>query len=153
MAGAAAAAAALGAELVKKCSECPAACTGVPLPIWQSMSEEARAYQARVTGFPYHVEFFYNGTYFDGFQGPCVLVEAKHKYAQFLDPQTNNRTWAPWFAGGVKMLSEAMRQSISAVPRPPISLKWCFFEVPVMTLMRTTFNASGLSHIITVHVP
>lgn len=116
---------------------------GVRRRVNHHMSAVSRAYQARITGFtPYH-EWTYMGIDFDGFwAGNCTLVEAKAKYEQFLDPETNFKTWRRWYGG--RFLPQAMSQNAVAVPKPPVILHWYFMQLPVQMVAVEEFAVAGL---------
>ncbi len=95
-------------------------------PPW-TMSARARLYQQFITGFPRGVEYQFFGVWFDGFWMPdCTLVEAKHKYDQFLDividenlifaDEIKNVGFRDWFSGLPALIAEGT--SHANVTRP-----------------------------------
>jgi hypothetical protein len=139
--------------IVRKCPDCPAK-DGAIVTKNVAMSSESIKYQAQVTGFAPGTEWHYNGVDFDGFREPdCMLMEAKGRYAQFLD-QDSDTGWVKWFEQGADALVEqARRQAQGAEPMPPVRLTWFFMEEPVMLKVKAMFEKTGLAKIICHHEP
>jgi len=115
------------ADVLKKdqsCKRCPPAAGSLVPRNWH-MSEEARAYQARVTGFAPYTEWAFDDIDFDGFKlGPCLLQEAKARYAQFFDQKTS-RPKSFYVNGGYQnLLRQAKAQSGTVLKSPPARLHW-----------------------------
>lgn len=109
------------------CKKCPPDCGTLVERNW-SMSEEARAYQARITGFAPYTEWSFMNIDFDGFvSNACVLKEAKARYDQFFeasgDPEFFFRT-----VGVLKIMSQAQNQSGVIWSSPPSQLHWHFMQ-------------------------
>jgi hypothetical protein len=140
--------------IVRKCPDCPAK-DGAIVTKNVAMSSESIDYQAQVTGFAPGTEWHYNGVDFDGFrEADCMLMEAKGRYAQFLD-ENSPTGWVPWFEGGAAaLLKQARAQVDAADPMPPVLLTWFFMEVPVMLKLQLEFMADPrLKKIICAHEP
>lgn len=90
-------------------------------------------YQARITGMgngpTFIMEWTFNGIEFDGFvSSQCLLQEAKAGYDQFFDE------WGEFrydFQRDIfiDMMTDAIRQNVAAVPKPPVQLRWYFQEL------------------------
>jgi hypothetical protein len=142
--------------IVQKCKRCPPGEEGAMVQNNVASSSEAALYQAYITKFPPGVEWSYRGVIFDGFRRPCTLLEAKAKYAQFLDKKKGMTVWASWFLGYKGLVAQAVTQAGVAVPRPPVSLVWCFMEMEVMLRVSLDFAeepALGLTSIICKYEP
>ena len=75
------------------------------------------------------MEWNFNGVKFDGFfSGQCLLKEAKGGYDRFFDEWGVPLEW--WAYNVTEMLDEVRRQSLAAIPRPPVRLEW-FSQEPV----------------------
>ncbi len=107
-----------------------------------NMSEEARAYQARVSGFPPGAEWNYAGVDFDGFRSSeCLLLEAKARYDQFFDEFDVPEDW---WKGDQPLMAEANRQSLAAQPMPPTRLHWYFMQPVSYSYFSRIFAAMRL---------
>ena len=109
------------------CTKCPPDC-GVLVERNWNMSEEARAYQARISGFVPYTEWNFKGQDFDGFRSQaCLLLEAKARYDQFFlsngDPKFFFR-----IAGVSKIMNQARRQTAVIWSSPPSQLHWHFMQ-------------------------
>jgi hypothetical protein len=90
-------------------------------------------YQARVTGMPsgptFILEWDFNGVKFDGFvSSECLLQEAKGGYDRFFDDWGEVLDW--WSYNVEEMMKDISRQSLAAMPRPPVRLEW-FWQQPL----------------------
>ena len=109
------------------CTKCPPDC-GVLVERNWSMSEEARAYQARISGFVPYTEWNFKGQDFDGFRSQaCLLLEAKARYDQFFTPEGRPK---PFFRilGMPKIMNQAQRQTAVIWSSPPSQLHWHFMQ-------------------------
>ena len=116
------------------------------------MSRDAADYQARITGFPYNVEWKFAGKDFDGFfPSICQLVETKAKYDQFF--KKNPHTFIfPAYRGVVEALKQATQQEKIIKSYPPTTLAW-YFKTPLFhARMTEEFKKAGLS-ILTIFQP
>jgi hypothetical protein len=112
----------------KTCDACPPDCGELVSRRW-NMSEQALAYQARITGFAPGTEWQFGGVDFDGFKsGECTLQEAKAAYDQFFDKDTGKPKRFFAFFSVDRMLRQAKRQSDVAVPKPRVKLHWYFMQ-------------------------
>ncbi|HLL00512.1 MAG TPA: Tox-REase-5 domain-containing protein [Myxococcaceae bacterium] len=115
------------------------------------MSEQARRYQAQVTGAPegyvYRVKLGDKDAKFDGFdQG--VLIETKATgYAKWVDPDFN---FVGYFEGRNQMLEQANRQFDAANGTP---IRWIVAEEKLAGALRKLFRENDLTDIEVLHVP
>ncbi|MBB3005476.1 restriction endonuclease fold toxin 5 domain-containing protein [Cupriavidus alkaliphilus] len=115
----------------EKCKACTPD-TGRPfLRSTTGWSPSSIEYQARIGGMPVGpnviTEWQFSGVAFDGFASTeCLLKEAKAKYDQFFDEFGGVYGW--WEASARAIESEAYRQAGTAVPRPPVRLRWHFMQ-------------------------
>ena len=71
----------------------------------------------------------FNGREFDGFvSAECLLKEAKGGYDRFFDEWGRPKKW--WAYKVDEMMDQMSRQSLAAMPRPPIRLEW-FWQEPL----------------------
>ncbi len=92
------------------------------------MSDESRAYQARITGFAPTTEWSFKGSDFDGFNSSaCLLMEAKAMYDQFFT-STGKPGFFASFAGLPTINAQATRQSTIVLTSLPASLHWHFMQ-------------------------
>nr|WP_314544620.1 Tox-REase-5 domain-containing protein [uncultured Massilia sp.] len=89
------------------CSKCPPDCGTLVERKW-NMSENSRAYQARITGFAPYTEWNFKATDFDGFKSQaCLLLEAKAAYDQFFDSATKPKVF--FQIGGLRKIVNQAR--------------------------------------------
>jgi hypothetical protein len=119
-----------------------------------SMSEQARAYQAQVTGAPkgWCYKVCRNGkcVEYDGFDpAEGVLLEGKARgYDQWFDKDLNP---THEFYGGLEdMLTQAARQHRMAAGRP---IRWHVAEPRMVAVLRKHFDEANLGSIQVVHTP
>lgn len=131
--------------------ECPAL-KGYAGPVNHHMSSRSAAYQSRITGFPPHVEWIFDGKDFDGFfPDICRLVETKANYSfSFLNDPYIFRF--PSFSGVDRALKQALRQYSTILRNPPTSLAWYFQTEYFYLRMTDEFRRAGLA-ILTIHQP
>jgi hypothetical protein len=116
------------------------------------MRPEPRAYQGRITGFPYDVaesrwsmEWEWLGLDFDGFQpAQCLLQEAKGNYDQFLDARGKPK---PFFRGFEGMKDQIKRQGRLVHANPPAKLMWYFQTPKARAYMMSALVSAGVSSI------
>nr|WP_257643993.1 restriction endonuclease fold toxin 5 domain-containing protein [Luteimonas salinisoli] len=75
-------------------------------------------------------EWLYNGVWFDGFwRDKCTVVDAKGRYAQFLDDQGLPHAGFPAWGVFPDMINEARNQISAVAPaRPQASIEWHFLQ-------------------------
>lgn len=80
-------------------------------------------------------EWFYNDVWFDGFwRDKCTVVDAKGRYAQFLDDRGLPGRGFPSFGVFPDMIKEASNHlNTVAGARPQANLEWHFMQVEVYT--------------------
>lgn len=133
------------------CSKCPPDCGTLVARNWH-MSDEARAYQARITGFAPRTEWDFGGTDFDGFKSQaCLLLEAKAGYDQFFKSAETPKVFFR-LTGLAKMKDQAKRQSSVVEASSPAQLHWHFME-PVSYAYFTESFSSSLLLIVTHLTP
>jgi hypothetical protein len=136
------------ADVLKKdqsCKRCPPAAGSLVPRNWH-MSEEARAYQARVTGFAPYTEWAFDDIDFDGFQlGPCLLQEAKARYAQFFDRKTGEPKFFYGLKGYPNLLKQAAAQSATVLKSSPAHLCWYVQDHLVFRHLSEVFPANKLA--------
>lgn len=128
----------------EKCKECPPD-HGALVPVNHHMSENSRAYQARITGFPPGMEWLFEGKDFDGFKSNmCLLQEAKAEYDQFFNKEAE--FVYPFQAEiFVKMKNQALAQTAIVRRNKPAALTY-YFQTPVaFKHMRPTLVGLGIS--------
>ena len=109
------------------CKKCPPDCGTLVERNW-NMSEEARAYQARISGFVPQTEWNFKGADFDGFKSQaCLLLEAKARYDQFFNEDGKPKLFFR-MTGVSKIMSQADRQSDVIWSSPPSLLHWHFMQ-------------------------
>ncbi|SES85416.1 Tox-REase-5 domain-containing protein [Stigmatella erecta] len=117
----------------------------------EGMPEQARRYQAQVTGAPegyvYRVQAGDKDVKFDGFsQG--VLIETKATgYAQWIDQKLE---FSGVFQGRFQLLEQAQRQIRAARGTP---IQWIVAEEKLAGALRKLFKANGLDEIEVLHLP
>ena len=110
------------------CTKCPPDCGSLVTRNW-SMSDDAREYQARVTGFAPRTEWNFAGTDFDGFKSAiCLLQEAKARYDQFFDPDDGQPKFFFARFGAPKILRQAANHSEVVGSNPPSKCTWHFMQ-------------------------
>lgn len=123
------------------CSKCPPDCGTLVTRNW-NMSDDSRAYQARITGFVPTTEWSFKGSDFDGFKsGACMLLEAKAKYDQFFNAAGKPKFFFT-FTGLPKITAQATRQSIIVETSLPASLHWHFMQPLSYRYFTGTFQES-----------
>jgi len=123
------------------CSKCPPDCGTLVERKW-NMSENSRAYQARITGFAPYTEWNFKATDFDGFKSQgCLLLEAKAAYDQFFKSASRPKFFFE-FTGLPKILSQAKHQSTVISMSPPTRLHWHFMQPMSHAYFTTRFRAS-----------
>jgi hypothetical protein len=134
-----------------KCSKCPPDCGKLVTRNWH-MSDEARAYQARITGFAPRTEWEFGNTDFDGFKSQaCLLLEAKAGYDQFFKPAEEIEETPKVFfrlTGLAKMKNQAKSQSIVVEAASPAQLHWHFMEPKCYAYCTESFSISLLPIVI-----
>lgn len=128
----------------EKCKECPPD-RGALVPVNHHMSENSRAYQARITGFPPGMEWLFEGKDFDGFKsGMCMLQEAKADYDQFFSKEGKlNYVFQEELF--IKMGNQARAQSAIVQLNKPATLTW-YFQTPLACrYMRPGLLKMGIS--------
>lgn len=133
------------------CSKCPPDCGTLVARNW-NMSDDARIYQARITGFAPRTEWNFGGTDFDGFKSQaCLLLEAKAKYDQFFVSGQQPKFFFN-ITGRVKMMRQANTQSAVIDASPPSQLHWHFMQ-PLSHAYFTQAFRMALLPIITILTP
>lgn len=109
------------------CKKCPPDCGTLVERNW-NMSEDARAYQARISGFAPYTEWNFEGADFDGFKSQlCLLLEAKARYDQFFRANGQPKFFFS-VIGLPKMMAQARRQTAVIWSSPPSKLQWHFMQ-------------------------
>jgi len=98
----------------------------------ESMSDFSRAYQKQITGQK-GMAWVQNGVKFDGMKDG-VLLDAKGKYAQFIDKSTGG--FYEWFSGKDSLIAEARRQIDAA---EGAKIKWYFAEEESLNVVQDLF--------------
>lgn len=125
------------------CSKCPPDCGTLVVRKW-NMSEDARAYQARITGFAPRTEWDFGGTDFDGFKSQaCLLLEAKARYDQFFVSGQQPEFFFN-ITGRVKIMRQATKQSAVIDASPPAQLHWHFMQPLSHAYFTQAFRAAFL---------
>ncbi|MBQ2802855.1 MAG: hypothetical protein IJF07_03045 [Lachnospiraceae bacterium] len=106
----------------------------------ESMSEFSRTYQKQITGKE-GMAWVQNGVKFDGMKDG-VLLDAKGKYAQFIDKNTGE--FKDWFSGKQDFIDEAKRQ-INASEGAKI--QWYFAEEESLAAVQDLFMDNGITEI------
>lgn len=110
------------------CKQCPPDC-GTLVPRNWAMSDESRAYQARISGFAPYTEWSFGGADFDGFRSSqCLLLEAKARYDQFFDPEDGQPKFFFAQFGVVRILNQARNHNAIARANPPTACSWHFMQ-------------------------
>lgn len=133
------------------CSKCPPDCGTLVARNW-NMSDDARTYQARITGFAPRTEWRFGETDFDGFKSQaCLLLEAKAKYDQFFVSGQQPKFFFN-ITGRVKTMRQANTQSAVIDASPPSQLHWLFMQ-PLSHAYFTQAFRTALLPIVTVLTP
>ncbi|MDY7228140.1 Tox-REase-5 domain-containing protein [Hyalangium rubrum] len=116
----------------------------------EGMSEQARRYQAQVTGAPegyvYRVKLGNKDVKFDGFDLGGLIETKATGYAQWI---TKKLDFLPTFQGREQMLEQAKRQFEAANGTP---IRWIVAEEKLARALRLLFEKEGLP-IEVIHVP
>lgn len=124
------------------CEKCPPDCGYVVGRNWH-MSDEARLYQARISGFPPYSEWQFEGIDFDGFRSAeCLLLEAKASYDQFFNEDGTPKWFYEQF-NLTRMLLQGKRQSGVVWSSPPARLHWHFQQPRSYAFFTRAFAASA----------
>lgn len=109
------------------CKKCPPDCGTLVERNW-NMSEDARAYQARISGFAPYTEWNFKAADFDGFKSQmCLLLEAKAKYDQFFNFDGTPKLFFK-YTGALTMMTQARAQTTVVLSSPPSQLQWHFMQ-------------------------
>ena len=116
------------------CKKCPPD-GGAQVRRNHSMKPEPRAYQGKITGFPYDtanslwsMEWSWLDTDFDGFKSAeCLLQEAKGNCDQFMDDDGEPKFF---FQGFDTMKDQINKQAALVKANPPAKLMW-YFQTPL----------------------
>ena len=126
------------------CTKCPPDCGTLVERNW-NMSEDARAYQARITGFLPYTEWSFEGTDFDGFRSQmCLLLEAKARYDQFFDEEGDPKFFFS-LVGEPRVLAQGFRQSAVARANPPSRIHWHFMQPVSFGYFSRSFSKAFLA--------
>jgi hypothetical protein len=116
----------------------------------ESMPEQARRYQAQVTGAPegtaYRVKVGDQEVDFDGFDKGVLLETKATGYAQWVDKKMD---FLKIFQGAPKMLNQAKRQFEVANGTP---IRWIVAEEKLAGALRKMFLKEGLGEIEVIYV-
>ena len=114
----------------------------------ESMSEFSRDYQTQITGKDGEV-WLQNGVKFDGMNNGA-LIDAKGKYAQFVDESTGE--FYNWFMnrGGNALINEANRQIAAS---EGATIKWYFAEESAMNATQKLLSDVGITNIQLIYQP
>lgn len=104
------------------------------------MSDFSRAYQKQITGQE-GMAWVQNGVKFDGMKDG-VLLDAKGKYAQFINPNTGE--FYGWFTGKQDLLDEAARQIKAS---EGAKIQWYFAEEEALDVVQDLFMNNGITEI------
>ncbi len=106
----------------------------------ESMSDFSRAYQKQITGKE-GMAWVQNGVKFDGMKDG-VLLDAKGKYAQFIDKNTGE--FYEWFSGKDSLIAEARRQIDAS---EGAKIQWYFAEEESLNVVQDLFMDKGITEI------
>lgn len=135
----------------KDCVECPPSQGEMAIANngkGHSMSDLSARYQQWVTNFPFPHEWFWSGTWWDGFDEPrCTLLEAKANYAFLFVPLLG--VPRPWARAKVKsdLLQKAEVHSDKARPTPPVFVEWHFLQRIVYEYCAAEYLRMGLANL------
>lgn len=111
-----------------------------------SMSDLSARYQQWVTSFPFPHEWFWSGTWWDGFDQPrCTLLEAKANYAFMFIPLIGLPR--PWANVESELIRPAERHAMKARPTPPVSVEWHFLQRVVYEYCADQYAERGLANL------
>ncbi|CAN7526787.1 two-partner secretion domain-containing protein [Variovorax sp. LjRoot178] len=117
------------------------------VPVNESMSPQARAYQTQITGVSGQA-YVVNGVKFDGVSSDGTLIDAKGPgYGNFV---SGNGQFVPWFSGEAALVDQAERQSRAANGTP---VQWTVAEPSAARAMQNLLDSRGIKGINVVHVP
>ncbi|WP_232293603.1 restriction endonuclease fold toxin 5 domain-containing protein [Stigmatella aurantiaca] len=120
----------------------PSGGPGKWIQVDESMSGNARTYQAQITGAPkgyaYRVTRGPEEVDFDGFEQGVLLEVKGNGYAQWIDHKLN---FFKIFEGGPKMLDQARRQLRAARGTP---IRWVVAEEKLASVLRKMFADANL---------
>ncbi len=106
----------------------------------ENMSDFSRAYQKQITGQE-GMAWVQNGVKFDGMKDG-VLLDAKGKYAQFIDKSTGE--FYEWFSGKDSLIAEARRQITAS---EGAKIQWYFAEEESLNVVQDLFMDKGIMEI------
>ncbi len=106
----------------------------------ENMSDFSRAYQKQITGQE-GMAWVQNGVKFDGMKDG-VLLDAKGKYAQFIDKSTGE--FYEWFSGKNSLIAEARRQIAAS---EGAKIQWYFAEEESLNVVQDLFMDKGIMEI------
>lgn len=109
------------------------------MPVKESMSARAAAYQARITGRPGEA-YVVKGVKFDGFSDGILRETKGPGYERFV----KDGAYRPWWRGADSLVNQAQRQ-LSAAEGVPI--RWEFAEKAAANATRSLFQQRGVSGI------
>ncbi|UQY37298.1 restriction endonuclease fold toxin 5 domain-containing protein [Pseudomonas fulva] len=110
------------------------------------MSDLSARYQQWVTNFPVPYEWFWNGTWWDGFDEPrCTLLEAKANYAFMFIPIIGLPR--PWANVDSELIIPAEKHSLKARPTPPVCIEWHFLQKIVYEYCSEQYLEKGLNNL------
>ncbi len=131
------------AKTADACKKCPPDCGTLVERNW-NMSEDARTYQARISGFTPYTEWNFKAADFDGFKSQiCLLLEAKAKYDQFFDFDGTPKLFFR-YTGALKVMTQARAQTAVMLSSPPSQLQWHFMQPMSFKYFADRFGASFL---------
>ncbi len=106
----------------------------------ENMSDFSRAYQKQITGQE-GMAWVQNGVKFDGMKDG-VLLDAKGKYAQFIDKNTGE--FYEWFSGKDSLIAEARRQIDAS---EGAKIQWYFAEEESLDVVQDLLMDKGITEI------
>lgn len=131
------------AQSTAACKKCPPDCGSLVERNW-NMSEGARAYQARISGFAPYTEWNFKGVDFDGFKSQmCLLLEAKARYDQFFELDGTPKFFFT-YTGALNVMTQARAQSAVVWSSPPSVLRWHFMQPISFKYFAKEFGTSFL---------
>lgn len=112
----------------------------------ESMSQFSKDYQKEITGQEGKA-WVQKGVKFDGMK-EGALVEAKGKYAQFINSETNE--FYHWFSGKQSLIDQASRQIEAS---EGASIEWYFAEEKTRMAVEKLFKEQGITGITLIYKP